>query len=45
MKPYPGMYLSQPLGCPVPAGLVAEEITVQTDEHRQRLLALRPRPK
>lgn len=37
------MHLSRALGGAVQAGFAAEEATMQTDEHRQRLLALRGR--
>jgi enoyl-CoA hydratase len=36
------MHLSQALSGPVQAGFAAEEATMQTEEHRKRLLALRP---
>lgn len=36
------MHLSRALSGPVQAGFAEEEATMQTDEHRQRLLALRP---
>ena len=32
------MYLSQVLGGPMQAGFAAEVATMQTDDHRQRLL-------
>ncbi|RDI56094.1 enoyl-CoA hydratase/isomerase family protein [Nocardia mexicana] len=37
------MYLSQALGGPMQAGFAAEVATMQTPEHRERLLALRDR--
>ncbi|MBF6474609.1 MULTISPECIES: enoyl-CoA hydratase/isomerase family protein [Nocardia] len=37
------MYLSQALGGPMQAGLAAEVVTMQSPEHRDRLLALRQR--
>ena len=37
------MHLSRALTGAMQAGFAAEEATMQTDEHRQRLLALRPR--
>jgi enoyl-CoA hydratase len=36
------MHLSQALSGPMQAGFAAEEITMTTDEHRRRLLALHP---
>jgi enoyl-CoA hydratase len=36
------MYLSQALAGPLQAGFAAERVTMTTDEHRRRLLALRP---
>jgi enoyl-CoA hydratase len=36
------MYLSTALGGAVQAGLAAEAVTMETEEHRQRLAALRP---
>ena len=35
------MYLSQVLGGAMQAGFAAEVVTMQSDQHRQRLLALR----
>ncbi|MCX5045404.1 enoyl-CoA hydratase/isomerase family protein [Aldersonia sp. NBC_00410] len=35
------MYLSQALGGPMQAGFAAEVVSMQSDEHRERLLALR----
>nr|WP_198429155.1 enoyl-CoA hydratase/isomerase family protein [Nocardia bovistercoris] len=37
------MYLSQALGGPMQAGFAAEVVSMQTPEHRERLLALRNR--
>ncbi|MFZ2172505.1 MAG: enoyl-CoA hydratase/isomerase family protein [Rhodococcus sp. (in: high G+C Gram-positive bacteria)] len=37
------MYLSQALGGPMQAGFAAEVVTMQSAEHRERLLALRER--
>ncbi|WP_280253999.1 enoyl-CoA hydratase/isomerase family protein [Nocardia abscessus] len=37
------MYLSQALGGPMQAGFAAEVVTMQSPEHRERLLALRQR--
>jgi len=37
------MHLSQALSGAVQAGFAAEAVTMETDEHRRRLLALRPR--
>ncbi|MET7773986.1 enoyl-CoA hydratase/isomerase family protein [Nocardia sp. NPDC005366] len=37
------MYLSQALGGPMQAGFAAEVVSMQTPEHRERLLALRAR--
>jgi enoyl-CoA hydratase len=39
------MHLSQVLGGPLQAGFAAEEATMRTEEHRQRILELRPRHK
>lgn len=39
------MHLSRALSGAVQAGFAAEAVTMQTDEHRERLLALRPQPK
>jgi enoyl-CoA hydratase len=36
------MHLSKALSGPLQAGFAAEEMTMQTDEHRKRILALRP---
>lgn len=36
------MYLSQALAAAVPAGFVLEESTMLTDDHRRRILAMRP---
>jgi enoyl-CoA hydratase len=36
------MHLSRALSGPLQAGFAAELVTMETDEHRQRLLALRP---
>jgi len=37
------MHLSKALSGPLQAGFAAEEMTMQTEEHHKRLLALRPR--
>ncbi len=39
------MYLSQVLGGPMQAGFAAERVTMQTDEHREKLLAFQKKSK
>jgi enoyl-CoA hydratase len=39
------MYLSQVLGGPMQAGFAAEQVTMQTADHRARLMAFKQKPK